>query len=110
MFFVAHFLNNGKHIVVPKSWILSIDEHWEKFINNSINRNQKFLCFYTENNEAQDEQGRPNCTFVPNFELEVDPVFPMEGCYTVKLIRYKGKKHRSSLTFILLKIHAIFFF
>lgn len=91
MYFVAHVLNNGTHIVVPKTWILSIDDHWEKFVNNSINRNQKFLCFYTERDEAMDEEGKPSVEYVPNFQLHVDPQFPTEGCYLTKLVLYKGR-------------------
>lgn len=94
MYFVVHLLKSGKHIVVPKTWIQSIDEHWEKFVNKSINRNQKFLCFYSERGEAMNEEGKPNSEFVPNFSLCIDPDFPNDGCYMAKLILYKGKSFK----------------
>lgn len=97
MYFVAHFLKSGKHVVVPKTWIHDIDVHWEKFVNNSLNRNQRFLCFYTESDEAYGEDGKPNGDFVPDFGLDVDPDFPKNGCYTVKLTYYKGKKYGTSV-------------
>lgn len=95
MYFVVHFLKSGRNVVVPKTWIENIDEHWEKFINNSINRNQTFVCYYTENYEAYDEEGKPNGAFEPDFSLRVDPRFPNEGAYRVKLICYKSRKKNS---------------
>lgn len=89
MYFVAIFLNEGIHVIIPKSWVLSIDDHWEKFINNSINRNQRFLCFFSEQGDAMIDQ-KPNGNFVPNFNLDVDPEFPKDGCYIANLIFYKG--------------------
>lgn len=89
MYFIAHFLESRIHVIVPQTWVHAIDEHWEKFINNSINKNQKFICFYSERPEAM-IQGRPNDKFVPNFSLGLNHRFPEDGCYMANLLMYKG--------------------
>lgn len=90
MFFIAYFNVPKVSVIVPKSWILDIDSHWEKFVNKSINRNQKFLCFYSTESGAIDADGKPNVEFAPDFTLPQNPTFPTKGCYTVNLNFYKG--------------------
>lgn len=89
MYFIAHFAVPKMHVIVPKTWVMGIENHWEKFINNSINKNQKFLCFYSERPEAMN-QGKPNAGFVPDFNLGLNHVFPADGCYIANLVLYKG--------------------
>lgn len=91
MYFVVQFINSKMNLIIPKSWIKDIDCHWEKFVNRSINRNQKFLGFYSEKPEALDGDKRPNGNFVPDFESGLAATFPGEGCYHAKLLWYKGK-------------------
>lgn len=90
MYFVVQFLDPKMCSIVPKTWIKDIDAHWEKFVNRSINRNQKFLCFYSEKPEALDDDMRPNGKFAPNFNAGLSENFPDEGCYYANLIWYKG--------------------
>lgn len=89
MYFVVYLLNPSVHVVIPKTWIQGIDSHWEKFINNSLNRNQTFLCFYSEERNSKDEQGYPDVNFAANFDIGMG-IFPNEGCYFGRLIAYKG--------------------
>lgn len=91
MFFVVYILNANTHVIIPKRWIYDIDRHWEKFINFSLNRNQTFLVFYSENTDAMDKQGRPNVDFAPDFNLGTNVAFPENGCYLAKLCRFKGE-------------------
>lgn len=84
MYFVVQFTNPKICSIIPKAWVQDIDEHWEKFVNRSINRNQKFLCFYSEKLE------RPDGKFVPNFNAELSENFPDEGCYFANLLWFKG--------------------
>lgn len=90
MYFIVYFLAPKIHVIIPQTWIHGIKDHWEKFVNNSINKNQKFVCYYSQCTEAMNE-GRPNADFVPDFSLRLDPNFPADGCYVAKLLLYKGK-------------------
>lgn len=94
MYFVVQLLNPKISLIVPKTWVKGIDGHWEKFVNRSINRNQVFLCFYSEKPEALDDTLRPNGNFVPNFD-EMGENFPDAGCYHAKLLWYKGMQCRN---------------
>lgn len=89
MYFVVQFLNPKMNLIVPKEWVKDIDEHWEKFVNRSINRNQVFLCFYSENPEAMDDHMCPNRNFPPNFAAGMGD-FPNDGCYQAHLLWFKG--------------------
>lgn len=89
MFFVVYLLNKKQHVVIPTSWVQNIDEHWEKFVNRSLNRNQTFRVFYNQN--ALDDQGKPDVDFKPDFNLGTNVEFPASGCYLAKLIIYKGE-------------------
>lgn len=79
------------HVIVPITWIEDIDSHWEKFVNESINRNQRFKVFYSQEADATDDFGWPDLSYVPNFTVAIDPQFPATGCYKAKLVAYKGK-------------------
>lgn len=87
MYFVVHLKNSFYDVVVPRDWIKGIDDHWEKFINNSLNKNQLFLCYFNAN--ALDKDGRPQSNVTPNFRAMAN--FPGEGCYEVNLIRFKSE-------------------
>lgn len=91
MFFVVFLLEPEVNIVIPKSWILDIDKHWEKFVNNfRINSSQRFLCFWSEEAYAQ-VNGEPNPNFQPNFNNNLNHRFPAEGCYYGKLVNFNSK-------------------
>lgn len=91
MFFICFLKTPKRHVVVPITWIENIDMHWEKFINESINRNQKFKVFYSQEPNAVDDFNRPDPSFEPNYQLQMDPEFPETACYTANLVGYRGK-------------------
>lgn len=81
-YYVVFLRELGKYVVLPTTWIKDIDKHYVKFINNSLNRSQQFLCFYTTSEEAYID-GRPDENFVADFNSE--------HCFRGKLKRYVGK-------------------
>lgn len=95
MFFIAYFIDAKVHVIVPKTWVFEIDKHWEKFVNRSINRNQKFLCFYSEESDAtiyREGLGyEPNGNFIADFSLPKIKDFPRKGLYEANLFHFKCK-------------------
>lgn len=91
MWYVVYLNKPGKNVVLPQTWIRHIDDHIESFLNNRINTAQVFLFYFTIEKEAMDDQGHPNPNFPPKFYMEVDGQFPLEGCYTGRILRVKSK-------------------
>lgn len=90
MYWVVYFIDLKKNIIVPKQWIENIKSHKEKFYNKSLNSAQIFTCYYTNQNEAFEEDGLPNGKFNPNFAARASKTLDGEGLYRVKLKAYKG--------------------
>lgn len=88
MFYIVFFVDLKKNIVVPKQWIKDIKLHKEKFYNNSLNTNQTYTCFYTQN-PAAFEDSLPNGKFAPNFDLQKN--LDDDGLFKVKLKSYRSK-------------------
>lgn len=92
MFFVVFLIEAKKTVVIPQTWVHGIKNQWKKFLNNSINRNQQYLCYYSEETHAKDAQGHPNANFIPNWPMLItlNAVYPATGCYYANLLAYKG--------------------
>lgn len=94
MYYVVFLNKFKKNVILPKSWILGIDEHEENFINNSINSNHQFLCYFTSNPAAFDENMCPKSDFAPNFSAnmvnEANKNGTFDGCFLGKLKKYKS--------------------
>lgn len=91
MWYIAHLLISNKKVIIPDVWVKDIQEHMEKFINRSINTAQEFLVFYSEKHEALDDDQRPLATFHGKFHFLKDgSQFPVEGCYSARLLKAKG--------------------
>lgn len=101
MYYVAFFKDYKKNKIVPKQWIKDIKLHKEKFINNSLNSSQTFICFYTNNAAAFDDDGVPIGNFVPNFNAPLRCNFQegdlLNGLYRIQLKAYKGNKNEFSI-------------
>lgn len=93
MYFVAKILSSNTIVVVPKKWVFGIENHWERMVNNGINKNNSFLCFYSEKPDALDAQGRPNEEYIPDWEdfLWENKTFPEQGCYKMNILHSTGK-------------------
>lgn len=92
MYFVVHLKSSSFDVIVPKQWLKGIDDHWQNFVNHSLNKNQVFLCYI--NSSAFDNDGCPRDDVMPQFTHMANPTtgFPIEeGCYEVYLVRYKSK-------------------
>lgn len=91
MFFVVYLLKLKKNVILPTSWVKDVDDHFEKFVNNSINRNKKFRCYYTTNMDLFEQNGCPKYDFEPDFNLDyvenTDGDF--DGCFEGKLKVFK---------------------
>lgn len=98
MYFVVYLSALKKNVVLPVSWIHGIENHFEKFMNKSINSSQRFLCYYTTNDDAFVD-GSPNEDYQPDFnsavinEANADETF--DGCFYGKLKQFKREYHFS---------------
>lgn len=90
MYYVAFFKDLKKNFIVPKQWIKGIKAHKEKFYNNGLNSTQIFMCFYTNEPNAFEENGLPDGKYQPNFEARVSFALDGEGLYRGQLKAYKG--------------------
>lgn len=90
-YYVVQFFNlsENQHKIVPESWIKDAKNHVEKFINESLNHNQVFRCFYTTNPDAFDNNGGPKSDYQPDFSLEIRDTMG-EGCFFGVLKKFKG--------------------
>lgn len=95
MFFVVFLIEPAKNVVVPTGWILNGKQHMEKFINYGINSNQDFLAFYTNDAAAFDINGVPRSDYQPNYQPNTfagfGSVYPTEGWYLCRIIKFKGE-------------------
>lgn len=91
MYFVVYLPALKKNVILPDTWIHDIQNHFEKFVNKSINSSQLYLCYYTTNNAAFVDTC-PDKDFQPDFDSNIitemnDDEF--DGCFLGKLKQYK---------------------
>lgn len=93
MYFVAKEISSQICVVIPTTWVFAIEEYWERLVNKGINRNEKFLCFYSQEPCSLDDQGAPNLDYIPDWDaiLRDDQQFPESGCYKMKILKCMGK-------------------
>lgn len=82
-YYVVYLHEKQKFVVVPAAWIKDIERHYEKFINNSLNRSQIFLCFHPDESSEAFIDGRPDVKYIPDFQPS--------NCSLGKLKRYYGE-------------------
>lgn len=91
MYFVVYLKKLNKNAILPIPWIKDAENHFEKFVNNSINSSQKFL--YTTDQNAFDENGVPKIRLEPNFDMHyvenIDDEF--DSSFEGKLKKFKSK-------------------
>lgn len=89
MYFVVFLDVLRKQVIVPAYWINDIAEHFEKFVNKSLNTNQWFLCYYTNDNAAF-INGQPNKDYEPDFGRQMvnDISGAFDGCFLCKLVHF----------------------
>ncbi|XP_055308955.1 uncharacterized protein LOC129572867 [Sitodiplosis mosellana] len=89
MYFVVYIVDLNTTLILPSTWVRDIDDHIEKFINLSLNTAQSFLCFYTNDEEAFEENGAPKMDYPANFDLQSRTDFDGPGCFIAKLKHFK---------------------
>lgn len=77
---VVKILKYPKLLTVPLHYIYKFDV--AKSLNNRINRNQKHLCFWSDDHQK-----------VPNFDLPIAKRFvrAQDSCFEVNLVKVFGK-------------------
>lgn len=95
MYFVVYLVELKKNVILPTGWIKDVSLHLEKFINNSLNRSQALLCYFTTNPAAFDDKNCPRTDWTPNFSSMVtsdggDLDGGFDGCFVGLLQQFKG--------------------
>lgn len=83
-------------MILPAIRIENVGDHFEKFINKSLNSVQLFRCYYTSNRQAFDAEMHPNSDFIPDFTSHMvkEPVgHNFDGCFFGKLKQFFGEFH-----------------
>lgn len=91
MYYIVFILPAGRYVVVPENWIKDIGLHMEKFLNNSLNSSQKYICYWSNSAAARDINGILRIDFPPDFDSVFSPLFPAEGCYICHITKAKCK-------------------
>lgn len=88
MFFAVHIISARKKAVVPSHWIKDVETQLPKYINNSINRAQVVMVYYSQPAIDAMRRGEPAIHFQPNFRFSpLNAEFPNMGCYIAKLCK-----------------------
>lgn len=91
MYFIVRLKRAHQRLIVPHSWILDINKHVEKFMNNGLNKNQTFVVFWTGNSAAFDENDVPRAEFKPKLNGNRAAQFPDEGLYDCNIMSCRSK-------------------
>lgn len=89
-YYVVYFRAVRKNYILPGSWIQNIENHAEKFLNYGMNTTQSFLCFYTSNPQAFEENKCPKSDWPVNFSLKNRDSLQSDGCFIGKLLKCSG--------------------
>lgn len=91
MYFVVFINQIKQNRVVPHTWIRGVSSQLENFINFGINKRITHHVFWTDKPEAFDENWTPRTGYRPNMCAGLSNVFPGEGWYGCKIIRFQCK-------------------
>lgn len=83
MYYVCYVVGVRKNALFPANWLKGHRQLLEKFVNNSLNKNQLLLAYYSQEQLDQIENGRSPVDFRPDFQLNINVEFPATGCYHV---------------------------
>lgn len=91
MYFVIYLSTLNKRVIIPTEWINDVGNHLEKFINNGLNKNQLFLCYYTTK-AAAFIGDKPDKNYVPDFKLDlvtkINDNGEFDGCFIGQLVHF----------------------
>lgn len=99
MYFVVYLLGLNKNVILPAAWIKDVSNHFEKFINRSLNRSQAMLCYLTTNASAFSDKNCPRIDWEPDFSsmvvMEDDDAYnEFNGCFVGLIQHFKGDNHK----------------
>lgn len=90
-FFTARAKNFRYKLVLPSKWVFDLKT--SKLVNNSINSNQHYLCYYSTKAEHRDANDVPIAD--PAFGERTEGVINIdqlwEGCFDVYLLKHFSK-------------------
>lgn len=90
MFFVVYSIHAEVYFTIPTIWVHDLT--WDNHVNRSLNKNQMYRCYWTQNPAAWNN-GTPNENFTPNFKVPIGNIFPAEeNCFICYLAYYSGEK------------------
>lgn len=92
-FFVVLLEESNKYVIVPENWVRDLEKIvFEKCAKYGLNSDQLHLCYYSTQENAQDERGEPNPLFPPNFNAPLAIDFPCEeGTFQCRILKYTRK-------------------
>lgn len=94
MFFVMYLPTLKENVIIPVEWINDVGQHLEKFINNGLNKNQRYLLYYTTK-EAAFIGDRPDKNYSPDFNralvTKVNRNGEFDGCFFGFLVHFHRK-------------------
>lgn len=88
MLVVVYLIAAKKNIIIPQEWIMSLSQ---ETLNNIGKASYKNRRIYWSNIGVNDD-GIPDVTIAPNFDLNISLVFPpeSEACYVARVKCYCG--------------------
>lgn len=96
MFYVVYLTKPRKNVIIPASWIDANYKQFDKFMNNGVNKNQQFRCYF--NGEFYDHDDGVPTSYNPEFDkFKIDDaVFPAEGYYIGKIVKFKCESNEKN--------------
>lgn len=91
MYFIVYLIRQNQNVIIPVTWVRENEKNLENFVNDGLNRNHNYYCFWSQNDGAMKENGEPNAEYLPRFHIALGNEFPNEGCYLGKIVRFCSK-------------------
>lgn len=82
MYFVVFVEDIKDHLIIPVKWIRDQEKTFQKFMNYSVNSNQRHLFYYNNSEEAI------KTPLEPNFDLPIAKQPSTNCCYIGKVIKF----------------------
>lgn len=84
MYFVVYIESINDHLVIPAKWNRDLDITLQKFINYSINSNQKHLIYYNSAEGAVENSENVN----PDFSRPIVTWLATDCCYIANVKKF----------------------
>lgn len=91
MYFIVYLIRQKQNVIFPITWVRENEKNLENFVNDGLNSNHTYYCFWSHNDGAIKENVEPNAAYSPRFNIGLENTFPNEGCYLGKIIHFCSK-------------------